>query len=309
MAVGEAPVALHQGPLTDFVPAAGLRWMIAGSPAYFARHPALGSLRGSWWSEERARAFIEATGIDLARTERALVAGFDLGTLYIVDSSGWAAAPELRFAERLAGSERTNRPHPQIWHVTGVVGSVPESLVRVSDDLVAIAVSDLLPARLVDLRARGRLKRWVSALGGAALSTLPKQFLEPGPCLAYALGPFDGAPLGDSRGLLSAATALAASLDVGDAHAELRLALAGHWDPEQDPKRLSALWGLVANSADGRLLGLSSATVSVEPNATADHLFLHVVLPLPPLLRGLESLVSRDLQRLLGETGAAGPSD
>ncbi len=304
----ETPVALHHGPLTDYVPAAGLRWMIAGSPAYFARHPALESLRGAWWSEERARRFISATGIDLASTERALVAGFDLGTLYMVDSSGWASAPELRFSERLAGSERVSRPHPEIWRVTGVVGSVPESLVRVGDDLVAIAVSDPLSARLVDLRARGRLKRWVPALGGAALSTLPKEFLEPGPCVAYALGPFDATWPGDSEGLLSATTAVAASLEVGDA-AELRLALAGRWDPEQDLKRLSALWASVADSSDGRLLGLSAAAAVVETNATAEHLFLHVALPLPALLGGLESLLSRDVQRIVEGTASPGPPD
>ena len=112
---------LHRGPLTDYVPAAGLRWLLVGSPRYFALHDALRPLRESWLTDERFKAFSSATGIDLMRTERALVAGFDLGTLYMADASGWVEMPEAPFAERLAGSGTMHRPHPQVWRLTGVV--------------------------------------------------------------------------------------------------------------------------------------------------------------------------------------------
>src|SRR5262245_39264695 len=36
--------ALHRGALTDFVPAAGLRWLVLGSPQQLAREPGLASL-------------------------------------------------------------------------------------------------------------------------------------------------------------------------------------------------------------------------------------------------------------------------
>src|SRR5688572_24057053 len=163
---------LHRGPLTDYVPSAGLRWLLTGSPRYFAQHPALGPLRASWLTDERFRAFSSATGIDLTRTERALVAGFDLGTLYMADASGWVDVPEAPFAERLAGSGTMRRPHPQVWRLTGVVGSIPHALVRVDRDLMAVSVGDLTPARIVELRARGRLPNVATALTGAALSDL-----------------------------------------------------------------------------------------------------------------------------------------
>src|SRR6187402_2260557 len=65
--VAEAPPttvpALLRGALTDYVPAAGLRWMIAGSPAQLAREPALAPLRARWITEDRRRAFATSTGV------------------------------------------------------------------------------------------------------------------------------------------------------------------------------------------------------------------------------------------------------
>src|SRR6187399_2681002 len=63
--------ALQLGELTDYVPAAGLRWLIAGSPRHFAVQPALRGARERWLNEKRLQAFAGETGIDLARTERA----------------------------------------------------------------------------------------------------------------------------------------------------------------------------------------------------------------------------------------------
>ena len=156
----EAPLttsapALHRGELTDFVPAAGLRWLVSGSPAELARQPVLALLQQRWLTPQRLRAFSTGTGIDLLGTERGLVAGFDLGTLYMADASGWVAPPERLFAERLAGSERLHKTHPRVWRVTGLVGSEPEALVRVDDDLVAVAVGDPTLARIVELFAEG----------------------------------------------------------------------------------------------------------------------------------------------------------
>jgi hypothetical protein len=94
---------LQLGALTDFVPAAGLRWLVSGSPRYFLQHPALAGTRERWLTAQRLNDFAQATAVDLRNTERALIAGFDLGTLYLVDGSGWVRAPQEPFVERLAG--------------------------------------------------------------------------------------------------------------------------------------------------------------------------------------------------------------
>jgi hypothetical protein len=290
---------LHRGPLTDYVPSAGLRWLLTGSPRYFAQHPALGPLRESWLTDDRFRAFAAATGIDLTRTERALVAGFDLGTLYMADASGWVDVPEAPFAERLAGSGRMHRPHPQVWRLTGVVGSMPQALVRVDRDLMAVSVGDLMPARIVELRARGRLPSVATALRGAALSDLPPELTTPGPLRFYAPGPFEGEWLGEGRGLLGAARAVAASLELSGQSAELCIALTGYWDTASDRERLQEAWQVVAASSVGQLLGLDHPSEPIEVDAELARLVLRARVDAPSLLAGIQQLFAHDVGELL----------
>lgn len=291
--------ALHRGPLTDYVPAAGLRWLLAGSPRYFALHPALRSLRDSWLTEERFQAFSSATGVDLTRTERALVAGFDLGTLYMADASGWMEVPELPFAERLAGSGILRRPHPQVWRLTGVVGSTPQALVRVDRHLVAVAVGDLMPARVVELRARGRLGSVTQALEGAALSDLPPELTTQGPLRFYAPGPFEGEWLSDGRGLLGAARAVAISLELSGQSALLCIAVSGYWDTARDGERLQEAWHDVARSSVGQLLGLEQLQAPLQVDAEVTRLVLRARLSTASLLAGIQQLFARDVSELL----------
>jgi hypothetical protein len=290
---------LHRGPLTDYVPAAGLRWLLTGSPRYFALHPALRALRESWLTDERFRAFSTATGIDLMRTERALVAGFDLGTLYMADASGWVQVPETPFAERLAGSGRLHRPHPDVWRLTGVVGSVPQALVRVDRELVAVAVGDLVPARVVELRARGRLASVVTALRGAALSDLPPELTTPGPLRFYALGPFEGEWLAEGGGLLGAARAVAAGVELESQNVRLCIALTGYWDPVLDRERLQEAWQAIATSSVGQLLGLDRPSEPIQVDAEVARLVLRVRVDTPSLLAGIQQLFAQDVSELL----------
>jgi hypothetical protein len=305
---GEGWPKLYQGALTDYVPAAGLRWLVVGSPRHFAVQAALQPTRERWLTRERVEAFASATGVDLAQTERALVAGFDLGTLYLADGSGWVAAPEACFAERLAGSAIVHRPHPQIWRVTGLAGSTPQALVRVHHDLIAVAVGDPTPARIVELRARGRLKSVVPAFQGAALSTLPSELLMPGPLRVYALGPFQGEWLEYAHGLLEGVQALGAALDVHADQLRLQLVLAGYFHAD-DRERLLASWQAVASSSFGALLGLDQPSEPVKIAASQTQLSLDLRLAAQPLLSGLQTLLSGDVDRLSRGAGPAGAAE
>jgi hypothetical protein len=251
---------LFRGALTDYVPAAGLRWMIAGSPAQLAREPALAPLRERWITDERRRAFATNTGVDVLATERAVAAGFELGTLYLADASGWIAAPERRFAERLAGSEQLRQPHPELWRVSGVVGSTPQALVRVDRELIAVAEGDPALSRVVELRALGRARQIASAFEGAALSTLPSELRAPQPIAAYIPGPLDPAAFGETTGLLAGALALGASLAPERGVLHFALALSGQWQPELDAPRLREAWQSLSSSALGHRLGLDAAS-------------------------------------------------
>jgi hypothetical protein len=264
--------------LTELVPAAGLRWLVVGSPRELGAAPALEPLREAWLTEERRRAFTRATGIDLWQTERALAAGFELGTLYVADSTGWVAPPEKLFAERLAGSERSDRPHPRIWRVAGVVGTRPETLVRVADELVAVAVGDPTLARVVELRARGRLERFAPALDGVSLGALPDDLRRTGPLTLYVPGPLEEDWVADGTSLLGNTQALALTLELAGEHIALGVALAGHWRPERDLPRLLETWDAFARTSLGRELTLDRALEPAETSGSETLLRLRTQL-------------------------------
>jgi len=305
---------LQLGALTDLVPAAGLRWLVTGSPRYWAEQPALAGVRERWLTAQRLQAFAQATGIELARTERALVAGFDLGTLYLADGSGWAQKPELPFIERLAGSARVQRTHPSVWRVTGLVGSTPEALVRLDDAVVAVAVQDLVLARVVEYRARGQLPNVVPALHGAALSALPAEFLEPAPLAAYALGPLPLGPLPEGAlahgaGLLGAAVAVAARVQLEGKALHVRFALAGAWEDSQDPAQLLRLWQALSTSSLGQALRLDQPSAAPSTHASEQVLGLDVVLDAEPVLAGLERVAAGRWDPLLGPPSGSESSE
>jgi hypothetical protein len=257
------------------------------------------------------QAFAGETGIDLARTERALAAGFDLGTLYLVDSSGWVRPPEEPFEERLAGSAKLERPHPQLLRVSGLAGSVPEALLRIDDAAVAIAVGDPMLARIVEYRARGRLTRVVPALRGAALSRLPAELLTPGALRLYALGPFssDALPEPSSEGgaLLAGAEAIAGAVELEGNVVKLRLVVAGAWDIAQDREHLLSVWNAIAASPLGHALALDQPSLAAAVTGTERLLTLELALDAERLLTGLETVAAGKLDELLTGARAAPP--
>jgi hypothetical protein len=292
--------ALHRGELTDFVPAAGLRWLVSGSPAELAREPALAPLQQRWLTPERVRAFATATGIDLLETERGLVAGFDLGTLYMADASGWVAPPERTFAERLAGSDRLHPSHPRVWRVTGLVGSEPEALVRVDDDLVAVAVGDPTLARVVELFAEGRLARVATAFEGASLSALPVEVLRPRALAFYLLGPLDEDWIQNGSGLLANAHALAVTLDLVGTRLDVGLFIPGRWEPSEDGARLAQAWRAFAGTSLGQRLALDRPLASADVHGSQSLLSFYTSVDGAAFSAGLETLLFSNLGDLLG---------
>jgi hypothetical protein len=294
-----AEPTLREGALTEFVPAAGLRWMIVGSPRYFADQPQLSEALARLFTPERLDAFALATGVDLRRSERALIAAFELGQLYLVDGSGWVGAPELRFTERSAGSARRERPHSQIWRVSGLVSSRPQTLVRIDDRMLAVAVGDPTPARAVEAYSLGKLLRTPSALHGAALATLPEDVLRPAPLAAYALGPFEDEWASGAGGLLGGALALAATLEIEGHALSARVVLSGAWNGAASAHQLEDIWARLAASELGRLLALDRPLRAPRVSVSAALLELDLALDARALLGGLHGVVAGSVNELL----------
>ena len=294
----EAP--LHEGPLTDYVPAAGLRWMVVGSPRRLARHPSLTPAIALLLPDARLDAFAEGTGVELRNTEHALVAGFDYAMLYLVEPPN-AARAEERFRARLVTEPAVARPHPRVARITGLVGKTPQTLIRVEDRLLAVAVGSATPARVVELFALEKLEKSPAALRGAALSSLPQE-LGRAPLRFYAPGPFAEEWTRGARGLLAAAVAVGATLQpLPNGRLEAAIFVAGDWSTTaiEATSGLLAAWEDLARSSTGRLLGLNEPLSAPRVDLKEDVLELRVELDALTLARGLRAAVEADVWEIL----------
>jgi hypothetical protein len=290
---------LHEGPLTDFVPAAGLRWMIVARLAELAHTPALAPAIELLFPGPRLAGFAISTGIDLRTVSVALAAGFDYSTLYVAESRDAAEGElvESRFADRLAGGARLTAPQPSVRRLSGVLGVVPQTLVRVRGHLVAVSVGDPTPARVVELYARGLLGRSPTALRGSALSMLPAS-LSDAPLSFYAPGPFTAEWAAGARGLLGAAVALGVTARVEGESVSIQVFITGRFE-SMDAERLGSAWADLADSSMGKLLGLDGPENPPQTSATPDQLSLQVRLPVMPLASGLRAAVAADVWEML----------
>ncbi len=295
------PPPLHHGPLTDFVAAAGLRWMVVGRPAELAADPDLVKALSPLIPAARLAGYARGTGIDLTRTPSALVAGSDYSTLYMAETAGDNSAVQQAFVERLVSGPVEKRPHPDLHFVQGVIGRTPETLVRLRGQLVAVAVGDPTPALVVEAYALERLKRSPAALRGAALSTLPS---DPGdaPLVFYAPGPFGHEWVGGAHGLLDAALAVAISVKpLSGQRLQADVVLSGDWASEgpDSTSRLLATWEDLAHSSTGKLLGFNDPAAAPIISTTPKLLKLRVELRLGPLVSGLHAAVAADVAEML----------
>lgn len=298
-----APPPLHEGPLTDFVPAAGLRWLVVARLAELSRLPSLAPGLELLFPHSRLDAFELSTGLDLRAVPTGLAAGFDYATLFAAETPFDNALVQERFARRLV-SGKVESSHLHVHRVWGTIGLTPETLVRIDDRLVAASIGDPTPARVVELYALGRLGRSQPALAGSALATLPRD-LESAPVRFYAPGPFLDEWSAGARGLLGAALALGVAAWPDGDGLRVRAVISGRWTGE-DAARLTAAWDDLARSSMGRLLGLDQPTAPPEVMVTPEHLTLAVRLALLPLVSGLRAAVAADVWEFLEPPRAVG---
>ncbi|MCK6535194.1 MAG: hypothetical protein L6Q84_19650 [Polyangiaceae bacterium] len=292
---------LHDGPLTDYVPSAGLRWLVVGRPKEVASDAELAKAIELLLPKPRLAAFSKSSGIALGSLDAGLIAGFDHATLYVADMRAPSTLAEERFAARLIAGTRIAKPHPRIHRLSGVVGQTPETLVRIEDRLVAVSVGSALPARIVELYARQKLTKSPSALKGSALSSLPLRELESAPMRFYAPGPFSGEWTRGAGGLLATATAVAVAVrPVAGGKLSAVIVIAGSFDSAEGDasSRFGKAWEDLTQSGLGKLLGLDRAP---PPSivATPDSIRLAVEVDALPLAQGLRAAVMAEVWEIL----------
>ncbi len=286
-----------------YAPAAGLRWLVDAYPALIFRDSALKVAFAGVLSPERMDAFVKVTGIDLRALEEVVVAGYDLGTLYVTSlPSPDGGRVRARFEERLTGAV-VKHPRPSLYRIAGTHGGQPRALVAVDDRVFAFAVGDLTLARVAEAYAERRLKS-PTALHGAALAELPS---APSDALAllYVPGPFVDSWASAAHGLLSTALALTVTVRPGGGTTlPVVLTAVGDWDQGEAHTQLEAAWSDLSASSTGRLFGFDQAK-NVNIVAHLHQLTWSADLALPQLAAGLRAATATNVSEMFDVQGSA----
>lgn len=297
--------ALHHGPITDFVPAAGLRWMLVARPKELWSNQVLRRGVEKLFPNDRLTIFTQQSGIDLRQLGAGCVAGFDIGTLYLAETTDAVDRAKRAFLARLASEPLTKHPGPGVTHITGIIGLTPESFVGLEGRLVGVSVKDPTLTKIVGAFALGKLKKSPAALDGAALRELPKS-LAVDPLQFYVPGPFTEEWAKGAGGLLgrSIAVGISARLVNREAAATLldvQAILIGDYgeNASETIQRALATFQELTQSGLGRVLSLRDESVAPEILATRERVTLRVRLPLERLLDGLYAAVAANVWEML----------
>jgi hypothetical protein len=294
--------AVHMRPLTDYVPAAGLRWMFVGRPRELAQHLEFMAALSRLLPEPRLAAFAAATGVDLRGLSEGCVAGFDNGKLYLARVGAETKLVRAKFEARLMMDPVVHSAGSGMWEVTGLIADTLETLLLVDQDFAGVATGDPLLARVVEGFVLGRFHKTPSALNGAALSKLPSD-LASAPLRFYAPGPFSGEWARGAVGLLEQSYAVALTAVIAD-DMKLRVhgLLSGAFGPDlmQSRLRLVDTWTSLQNSPIGHVLGLHETTEPCVVDVTDDLLSLDVAISLARLIDGLYDVVAADISQIMG---------
>jgi hypothetical protein len=288
------------------VPAAGLRWLLRGAPAKLAESQSFRPALDALFAAERLRAVAQTTGFALETLPHGVIAGFDLGTLYLAElPAATAAEARARFEARQIHGATKRTPDPNIVVLSGLSEGVPVGLVTIDDRAVAYGVGDPLLWRVVEAYARGKLKA-KTAFQSAALAGHDDDSRSYA-ISAHVPGPFTGRWESAAGGLLSVATSLSAKLsERGPDHGLLELAIDGDFGDNDATERLRATYMSVAASSTGALLGLgNSLDPQVLSNESNDHIVLRVLLNLTEVAKGSRAATSANLDEIFGVSGSA----
>ncbi|HEU5075378.1 MAG TPA: hypothetical protein VFU02_14405 [Polyangiaceae bacterium] len=304
---------LLDGSLTDYLPAAGVNWLLLAEPVRLSGNHQLVRTLEPLLPASRLDLYARDTKLDLRTLSHAAVAGFDLGVLYLAETDTDLTPATLAFADRLVIEPEIKRPHPKLTRVSGVVGTTPQSLLQFEGKLLAVAVGDPTTVRIVEAFARKKLKRSPSIFQGVALKSFA-EFAAGAPLVFLAAGPFEGRWMFGGAGLLAAASAVGIrATPTSDGRAlRVSVAIEGPWEEEgaEPVLRMEQAWQALAESSTGRLFGFHELAQTPVVRTTKNRVTLDVELELAPIVHGLRAAVAADVWEMLdvGPTSAPSPS-
>jgi len=188
------PPAAHAArlPLSDYVPAAGLRWLVHARPReIFADERLLADWK-TVFTEKRLRDFQNSSGFRARDVEELFIAGYGLGTLYLFDARLVGRDVEAAFRSRAMSTGNRETGRDDLTHLTGIIADSPQALVHLDQHFAAIVEDDLTLAKFVVAYAQERLKKSPPALETNSLKR-HRSFEPKSPLRIFLRGPFDEA--------------------------------------------------------------------------------------------------------------------
>lgn len=176
-------------PLSEYLPASGLRWLVALRPQELSANKQLQSDWESVFTGERLAEFRAGTGFDATQVKELWIAGYDLGTLYLFDTSTGGEKAENAFRARALTTAELSTRKDDLVHVTGMMNQTPHSLLHLEGHFIAIAEGDITLTKIIAARAEERLKNSPSALQTRFLKGFA-DFEINAPMRSFLVGPF-----------------------------------------------------------------------------------------------------------------------
>jgi hypothetical protein len=251
-------------PLSAYLGRAGLRWVLQIRPQALLSNR---QFRADWSKVLKPKGIAALgliTGVDLEELREIWIAGYGLGTLYLLDGRRNDVAIEESFRNRAGSLGEARRPLDDLLLMTGVIDETPLALLRLDGHIVAIAEGDPGLLHFAEARALGKLDDAAAAFTGDFLRPLRDEYSE-APFRAFALGPFAEATDGIVAQFVSGILALSPSGE----ELTLEAKATGVWPLSDTTDGDMRIWlsQLLATS-EFRAVGLDEASFVVPPACT-----------------------------------------
>lgn len=280
---------------TDYVIAAGLKWLVVLDTAPLLTH--LERVASTWLPKTNVEAFERSVGLRLTKLRNVSIAGFDYSTLYVVRGVLDAQRLRERFTSRMTLEPVVHAIGNQSLY-TGTFGDEVEHFAMADDTTALWATADPTPVKAALLRAQGELRRSPSALNGAALQLLPPACAK-GHAVVLVPGPI-GLPADTEREaslVLDATLALSVRATIESETLVVNLCWLGDWQNDGVTRTKTVLARVLA-SRFATLLELTPEERQARFTSHGDLVEVEYRWEAPKVLQRLQSVLTLDLQTL-----------
>ena len=239
---------------TDYLPAAGLQWLIAFEPA--ALRSGLQAVTPQLLPMHRIEAFEKSTGVRISELEQVAIAGYAYSTLIVARTGQDFSAAGLRFERRLNVGPTRQQVADRVL-VLGLHDRTPLGYTSLDPSTSAWIEGDPMPAKAAILLAGKYLKQSPSALAGEALKLLPRR-CHAGDVRVFIPGPIHN-PFAQSNSVestvLGQVLAMSLTASLGGERLKVHSCLVGDW-PNSGVESVKRLIEAVSQSRFASLLEL-----------------------------------------------------